>query len=573
MGGGDKETLGGVVEHARAVAEVALAQGVDFGEVSVQLLAESGGHVRVDYVVGEEVEYVLPFVDGFDDALVQQVAVDVVEFVGDGWQAPGRGGLGGVEPLAAVEEKPEVGLAEVCCQAEQCRGMEKGLLGRQVVLRLAAAVGEEGEGGFDVVDGVVRVGAFEVEGFEQPLEFVHPQTGLDKPGKFEGVETLAVAELYAEGAVDIVGEDVEVELDVVADKGMALAVVEETAETFAAAEPFAVEIDGEHGVFVAAHHRGNLFGGLDNDVEVGAFDIVSVGHFDGGYLYDVVAEDVEAGGLGVEEDNLFVVEHLDEVLQVGVAVVDEEVGGRDGAGAQLAHEVAGDGVLGNDVEQVEQAGPGDEAGLVGDDVEMGEEELHGGGGEEVAPGDFEMGCVAEFKAQPVGIGVGGDDDGHTPVGVEGGIAVCQRHGQAVLVGHGTPAEGAGGAVVGAAEFVLAVEVGEVVVTGVESAEVGRLGRGAVGGGGQEVAADAELRGGIGVEEVEQVVGRAVVLSQMVEVGTATVFELFEGVEFGSHEGEDGLLLVAQIDGGGVGGGEEVDNGHLEEVEVLHLVDL
>ena len=66
----------------------------------------------------------------------------MVEFVGDGRQGPSRGGLGGVEPLAAVEEKPEVGLAEVCCQAEQCRGMEKGLLGRQVVLRLAAAVGE-----------------------------------------------------------------------------------------------------------------------------------------------------------------------------------------------------------------------------------------------------------------------------------------------------------------------------------------------------------------------------------------------------------------------------------------------
>ena len=99
VGGGDKETLGGVVEHARAVAEVALAQGVDFGEVTVQLLAESGGHVRVDYVVGEEVEYVLPFVDGFDDALVQQVAVDVVEFVGDGRQGPSWGGLGGVEPL------------------------------------------------------------------------------------------------------------------------------------------------------------------------------------------------------------------------------------------------------------------------------------------------------------------------------------------------------------------------------------------------------------------------------------------------------------------------------------------
>ena len=35
---------------------------------------------------------------------------------------------------------------------------------------------------------------------------------------------------------------------------------------------------------------------------------MAVAHFDGGDLYDVVVEDVEAGGFGVEEDDFFVVD-------------------------------------------------------------------------------------------------------------------------------------------------------------------------------------------------------------------------------------------------------------------------
>jgi hypothetical protein len=60
---------------------------------------------------------------------------------------------------------------------------------------------------------------------------------------------------------------------------------------------------------------------------------------------------------------------------------------------------------------------------------------------------------------------------------------------------------------------------------------------------------------------------------MVEVGVAEAFEFFERFEFGSNEREDGLLLVSQKDGGGLGDGEEVDNGQLEEIEVLHFVYL
>ena len=122
---------------------------------------------------------------------------------------------------------------------------------------------------------------------------------------------------------------------------------------------------------MAAHKGGNFLGGLNDDFEVGAFDVAALVDFDGSNLYDVVAEDVEAGCLGVEEYHIFGIDNTDEVLQVAVAVVvHEEVGGRDGTASQLPHEVAGGGVLGDDLKVIEQAGPGDEAGLVGDDVEM-----------------------------------------------------------------------------------------------------------------------------------------------------------------------------------------------------------
>ena len=77
--------------------------------------------------------------------------------------------------------------------------------------------------------------------------------------------------------------------------------------------------------------------------------------------------------------------------------------------------------------------------------------------------------------------------------------------------------------------------------------------------------------GVVVLQVEEVLGRAVVGVEVVNVAGAAPFEGFEGLEFGADEGEDGLLLVAEVYDGGVGCGEEVDQRQLQRVEVLHLV--
>ena len=127
----------------------------------------------------------------------------------------------------------------------------------------------------------------------------------------------------AEGAADVVVEYIVVELYIVSYKHVAFAVAEETLQPFSAADPLAVEIDGEHGVVVAADDGGYFLGSFDDDVEVGAFDVLSSAHFYCGNLDDIVAEDVEAGGFGVEEHHFLGVEHLGKVLQVGAVVVEQ----------------------------------------------------------------------------------------------------------------------------------------------------------------------------------------------------------------------------------------------------------
>ena len=93
------------------------------------------------------------------------------------------------------------------------------------------------------------------------------------------------------------------------------------------------------------------------------------------------------------------------------------------------------------------------------------------------------------------------------------------------------------------------------------------------GGGQHIAADAEVGHGEVVLQVEEVARRAVVGVEVVDVLAAAALEVLEGLQLGADEGEDGLLLVAEVDDGGVGCGEEVDQGELQRIEVLHLVHL
>ena len=90
----------------------------------------------------------------------------------------------GVEPLHAVEVQAAVGLYKA--DGETAHGWlgEKAALHRDEDVGTVAAVGKQREGGHDIVDGIVRVGALQVEGLEEFFEFIDPQAGLDKAGEF-----------------------------------------------------------------------------------------------------------------------------------------------------------------------------------------------------------------------------------------------------------------------------------------------------------------------------------------------------------------------------------------------------
>ena len=78
---------------------------------------------------------------------------------------------------------------------------------------------------------------------------------------------------------------------------------------------------------MAAHSGGQLTLGLEYDVERLAYHL-PLTYSDGGYLHYVVAVGVEAGGLGVEDNEIFAVVGLYKLLKVrGVALRHQEVGG------------------------------------------------------------------------------------------------------------------------------------------------------------------------------------------------------------------------------------------------------
>ena len=91
--------------------------------------------------------------------------------------------------------------------------------------------------------------------------------------------------------------------------------------------------------------------------------------------------------------------------------------------------------------------------------------------------------------------------------------------------------------------------------------------------GQQLRRNVQNLLGVFVEDAQEVVGRPMIDAQMMNMATATVFQLLDIFHFGSHERENGLLVISKIDHRGLLIGEQIDDAHLQRVEILHLVDL
>ena len=392
--------------------------------------------------------------------------------------------------------------------------------------------------------------SFEVQHLEQVAQLVVAQPRPHQAYILQCVEITGTHILQFKASVlpqEVVAKYLVVIFHVVAHESLALAVVHEELQPFGSRVALAAAVDFEHRIGVAAHGLGQCLVGLEDDVERTPH-YPALPHGDGGNLYDVVVLGVEAGGLGVEDDELLGIVGVDELLQVRRVVVAQEVGGQQCHTAHVAHEVAGGGVGGHHFQPPQQSGPGYEDALVGEHAEVGQHEAHGWQREEVGAADFEVGYLhgRHHLAHLVGLAVGAYEDGDAAVGCHLPVAFGEACGVVAL---------------------------ELCVAYVEQTEVlGCVWRVALGGG-QQVAADAEVAHREVVLQVEEVLRRAVVGVQVVYMALATPFQGFEGFEFGTDEREDGLLLVAEVHDGGVVGGEEVHQRQLQRVEVLHLVNL
>ena len=169
--------------------------------------------------------------------------------------------------------------------------------------------------------------------------------------------------------------------------------------------------------------------------------------------------------------------------------------------------------------------------------------------EEVAPGDFEVGKsgLRHGLADTVGIRIGTDDDG-------GAFVVVLFVQSARLLRDFLPFSFNRSAVY--------------------DSQVAGCSRDVIVRYRQQLTVDFQLLLSIVVEDIQQILRRTVVALQMMDVAFAAHLQERQRLHFRSHEREDGLLLVAQVHHCRlVVRRQQVDDGKLHGVEVLHLVHL
>ena len=241
-------------------------------------------------------------------------------------------------------------------------------------------VGHDAAGVFDIDIGKVGIVFAESEEMlaAEEVKLVAHQLGMEQAQELEGVDAAVVSRKGGFGkiAAEVVDEDLVVVLDIVTHQTAVADVVDKLAQCLGMADEGGVAPLFDDGVGDVAEHLGDGALGLDMHHKGGALDHAAMLHLDSGYLQDVVVEDAESGGLGIEDHHGSVgVDGSHKVLHVGGGVVEQKIGGQEGAVEHLAHKLAGRGGSGKDAQSIEQACPCHEVGLRGKHIEMGEHGL------------------------------------------------------------------------------------------------------------------------------------------------------------------------------------------------------
>ena len=357
--------------------------------------------------------------------------------------------------------------------------------------------------GVHVVVGKVRVGAFQAERREKILQFVLAQFGMQQTHKAQRVEIVGMRLLetvFGRITAQVMVENMPVVVGVVSEQTASFGVLHELRERLAVREQRMQYALLDYRVHYVAEHGRYLAIGLHVDRKFGVGQHLAAAHLHGSNLQNVVLEDVKPRCLGVEHHDGLRLVAAHEALQVGLAealpllVAAQQVGRQNGVVEQRAHEVARRSVCLVHAHTLHQSRPRQEAELVVEHAEMGKQQLQFGRREEVGTRHLEVSDAEarEFAAYILGVTVGVHDERRGRLGEHRAQSAGKLHTVAHLLFVG-----------------FAVEQSELVAERLLLRLQPHIG--------QQRRVYLQFFGGEGVEDVEQILRRAMVHREVVQV--------------------------------------------------------
>ena len=373
------------------------------------------------------------------------------------------------------------------------------LTAHQVAGLLVAVLGQALRG-HDVVAGQMRVFALQAKHGKQVLQLVALEARMEQARHLQRVETVGPKPVHRQlGGIaqHLVLHNLVVERGIMTQQHGPFGKTGKGVQCLGMGRMGMLRVGLDKRIDHIAQHRGQLAGSLDEKIEL-AYHLACP-HTDGSQLHHIVVEDVETGGLGIENHDIALLPGTDKRRQTRLVVVEKEVGRRDGQLHQRPHKLSAGTVGAVDFQSGEQRRPRYEVMLHRHHTQVGQQQAHAGTGEEVGSRNLEVRQLAQRTAHLVGIAVESHHHSHRLAGT---LLVDAPH----LAGH---------------------HVGLVdVVVGLHQHQcAGRLRR-LVAGRREQCGVDAQLLLAKGIEHLQQIARRTVIDEEIMEsAGSATLLQL------------------------------------------------
>ena len=220
---------------------------------------------------------------------------------------------------------------------------QKLLLGRYHFGSLLSAIAHQTHRGLHVFVGQVRVCSFQMQHLEQGFKLILFKARLEQTNDFERIEVCGMSGMQVyRGAIalQIKSENVVIEVGIVSQQHAIAHILHKILQGLGCGQTGIALQFGNNGVGNIAQHGGNGALCLDENIESRTLYHTTCTHFYGCNLHNIVFEDVQTCGFGVENHNLFGVETMGKPLDIGGQVGRKQVGWQHGTAQKGLHEVA-----------------------------------------------------------------------------------------------------------------------------------------------------------------------------------------------------------------------------------------